>query len=112
MRKIIAAAMLVALCSLFAPVASAWADTPGCVTRAEYLQVQRGDTRLQVRTVFDTPGGRLYYAHSGNLSVEIRGYRTCRPAVVTVAFARVGHGPWQLVAKEGRFPDFQALIDG
>ncbi len=102
MRKLIAAAIFVALFALLVPTPAA-ADTPGCVTRAEYLQVQRGYTRLQVRTVFDTPGARIYFARSGNLRVEIRGYETCRFAVVTAAFAREGNGPWRLVAKEGQF---------
>jgi hypothetical protein len=56
----------------------AQADTPGCVTRAEYRHVHKGMTKHRVAHIFDTAGKREAYATSGGYTAEIRSYKTCR----------------------------------
>ena len=69
-----------------APLA-AQADTPGCVTRAEYSHVHKGTTKARVSRIFDTSGHRQVIARSGRFTSEIRSYRTCsRYSVVSISF--------------------------
>lgn len=49
------------------------ADTPGCVTRAEFRQVHDGMTKGLVHRIFDTAGHRESIGSGG----ESREYRTC-----------------------------------
>jgi hypothetical protein len=63
----------------------ALADTPGCVSRAEYRQVHRGMTKPHVHRIFDTAGHRD--AAHGN--IEVRGYRTCpRHSAVSLTYRK------------------------
>ncbi len=56
---------------------AAAADTPGCVTRAEYRNVHKGMTKARVARIFDTAGKRDAFARSGQYTSEIRSYNTC-----------------------------------
>jgi hypothetical protein len=73
--KYIAASAAVAMSSFgavaLAPAASA--DTPGCVTRAEYRQVYQHMTIKQVHAVFDTVGT----VHRKFSDGQSRMYRVC-----------------------------------
>ena len=55
----------------------AQADTPGCVSRAEFRKVQalpHGEWRMRrVHRLFDTSGDRLHYTSSK----RVRAYRVC-----------------------------------
>jgi Ni/Co efflux regulator RcnB len=77
MRKTICAvALVVASIGIGAP--TAYADTPRCVTKAEYRRVHDGMRRARVHRIFDTRGHRDAIAGSGPTLTEVRGYRTCR----------------------------------
>ena len=92
------AALAVAASTLVATPAEA--DSPGCVTRAEYRQVHRGDTRDRVTRVFDTFGHREVHASSGGYQTEVRTYNACSQfSVVSIAFDKNGRRPWKLSAK-------------
>jgi hypothetical protein len=81
-------------------VPSASADTEGCVARAEYRKVGKGDTKAKVNRIFDTAGHRESIAHSGRYHSEIRSYNTCSSfSAVSIAWDRTGSGPWRLSAK-------------
>ncbi|MDX6316737.1 MAG: hypothetical protein QOD35_137 [Nocardioidaceae bacterium] len=76
MRQLTTSVALVATAAIstFGVVAvapSASADTPGCVTRAEYRQVQTGMHIKRVHTIFDTRGAA--YGTSGLKRI----YRVC-----------------------------------
>jgi hypothetical protein len=88
MRKSLCALVLaVAGMSLGAPPAQA--DSPRCVSRAEYHRVHRGMSRAAVHGVFDTRGRRRAFSRVGRFTSEIRVYRGCpRRSVVSVSFAR------------------------
>jgi hypothetical protein len=65
----------------------AQADTPGCVTRAEYRHVHKGTTKHRVAVIFDTAGKREAIAHSGGYTEEIRTYKTCsRYSAVAISY--------------------------
>lgn len=53
------------------------ADTPGCVSRAEYRSVSKGMGKAKIAAVFDTTGSRMAYVVSGGNNAETRSYRTC-----------------------------------
>lgn len=55
------------------PPPAAGADTPGCVSEAEYLQVSIGMAKARVHQIFDTRGKFLDGAAGG----YTRGYREC-----------------------------------
>ena len=81
-----------------APAASA--DTPGCVTRAEFRQVHKGMTKTRVHRVFDTSGRRQAIAHSGGYTSEIRSYNPCsRYSAVSLGFDSGPGEPLRLNAK-------------
>jgi hypothetical protein len=90
MKKLIGAcAVAVASVGLIAP--TAYADTPGCVTRAEYRHVHKGMAKARVHRIFDVDGKRQAIAHSGGSTSEIRSYRTCiRFSSVAVSYGN-GH---------------------
>ena len=77
------------------------ADTPGCVTRAEYRAVSRGMTMSRVHGIFDTTGTRDAYSTSGGYAAQVRSYRACRAySYISIAFDRNGYGkPFRLSAK-------------
>ncbi len=91
-KLICAVALSVGL--LTAVPATAMADTPGCVTRAEHRKVKDGMTLSQVRRIYDARG-RLENIGSGGMSRE---YRTCAGdswSYASVDFERKG-GAWRV----------------
>ncbi len=56
----------------------AWAaDTPGCVTRAEFKKVSKGMTKQRVTRIFDNRGKlSSYYAYDGDVYTT-REYNPC-----------------------------------
>lgn len=57
-------------------VGPAGADTPGCVTHAEYRHVHHGMTRGRVHDIFDTSGTSLF-ENPGVVHNSAREYRMC-----------------------------------
>jgi hypothetical protein len=99
MRKLLALLAAVAMTAIPAPPASA--DTPGCVTRAEFHHVAKGMTKERVRRIFDTTGKRQELVTDRGFAAEIRTYHACSAhSLVTVAFDRKGRGkPFRVAAK-------------
>ena len=64
------------MATLMFNVGPAAADTPGCVTRAEYGRVHDGMTRGKVHDIFDTKGTSLF-ENSGAVHNSAREYRMC-----------------------------------
>jgi hypothetical protein len=52
------------------------ADSPGCVTRAEYGRVTQGMARGKVHDIFDTKG-RSLFENPGRVHNSAREYRMC-----------------------------------
>jgi hypothetical protein len=85
--KKLTCAFALAVASLGVAAPAAHADTPGCVVKAEYRQVQKGMTKRRVHRIFDTDGKRDAIARSGGQTFEIRSYRTCsRFSAVSLSF--------------------------
>jgi hypothetical protein len=61
---------------VFAAAPQAVADTPGCVSGAEYRRVHDGMTRGAVHRLFDTSGRRLF-ENPGAVHNSAREYRMC-----------------------------------
>jgi len=76
-RRIAAVAAGVLAVTGFGVMTPAQADSPGCVTRAEYRAVDKGMLKSKVHRIFDTNGKRLYINH-GQVTNEGREYRVCR----------------------------------
>jgi hypothetical protein len=73
-----AGAVLVSL----APAGPAQADTPGCVTKAEFGRVHNGMPKKKVHRIFDARGSL-----TGLGPPEIRHYEPCKAAgIVQVAY--------------------------
>ena len=53
---------------------AATADTPGCITRAEFGKVELGMAKTRVHRIFDTSGVQI--SQSGNF--EHRAYEKCQ----------------------------------
>jgi hypothetical protein len=97
-RLVVAATGLLAVLA-FAP--SALADTPDCVTRAEYRAVHTEDSIRRVHRVFDIRGRRLWIDGEGDYKTQKRRYRTCRAhSSVTLWFNLEPGVIWFLVHKE------------
>lgn len=60
------------LLSAFATAVPAQADTPGCVTRAEYRHVHKGMTKERVHRIFDARAHRAE-------GIDTFYYNTCKP---------------------------------
>jgi hypothetical protein len=76
------------------------ADTPGCVTRAEYRSVHAGDRMSRVHRIFDIRGRRMSIATSGGFASQIRSYKTCSQfSSVAIAYDKEPGGVWRLAAK-------------
>lgn len=75
MRRLAAVIVLAAVTALL-PATPAVADTPGCVTRAEYRAISNGMLKVRVHNIFDTDGKRLYI-NRGQVTNEGREYRVC-----------------------------------
>jgi hypothetical protein len=90
MRKLAlaAAATVTAVTATLVPATAAQAaDTPTCVTRAEYKAVHKGMTKTRVHRIFDISGKRMAIAHSGGFTSEIRSYKTCQKfSAVSIAY--------------------------
>ncbi len=86
MRQMLCALGLVITCmGISAPVAHA--DTPRCVSKAEYERIDKGMAKRRVHRIFDVRGRRTVISRGGGVVVEIRRYRTCRPdSAVSVAY--------------------------
>lgn len=86
MKKMLCALGLVIVCmGMSAPVAHA--DTPRCVTKAEYERIDNGQTKRRVHRIFDVRGRRSVISRGGGVVVEARRYRTCRrDSAVSVAY--------------------------
>lgn len=102
MKKIFAlaagTAVILGGTTLIAPAAQA--DTPGCVTRAEYRSVQKGMPKAKVHGIFDIDGRRISIATSGGYASEVRTYRTCSPySTVAISWSKRPGGVWKLAAK-------------
>lgn len=86
-RAAVASAVAAASVVLVGPQASA--DTPGCVTRAEWRTIYMspdgydngpgtGGTRARVHRVFDTSGTRTwFYGDDPTFQAQVRKYRKC-----------------------------------
>jgi hypothetical protein len=99
MPKLIGATTAAVALSVVAPVPVATA-TSGCVTRAEYQKIHRGDTRARVHRVFDTRGKRESLVESDGFRSEVRSYTTCSEfSSVTIVFDKHGKRPWRVFSK-------------
>ena len=99
MRKIVCLLAAVALVPVAAP--PAWADSAGCVTRAEFQHVEQGMTKDRVRRIFDTAGKRQELMTFRGFAAEVRSYHACSAhSIVAVAFDRQAPGkPFRVVKK-------------
>ncbi len=107
MRKILlgfAATAALVLASISLAIPSASADTPGCVTRAEFLQARRGMTPRQVSAIFDVPGRVSFLSGFDGWSLQSRDYHGCkRYSYISVDFERDGGNPYRMTSKTGSF---------
>ena len=88
-RAAVGVASAALVVSPLAFISPAQADTPGCVTRAEYRAVTKGMTKARVHKIFDTDGRRQAISTSGGYAFEIRSYKTCAPySAVSVGFEK------------------------
>lgn len=81
---------------------SARADTPGCVTRAEFRSVSKGMRMRRVHRVFDTRGRRVDYVPGGGgyPAEQVRVYNPCRNDVDQINAGYVKKaGVWRLKFK-------------
>lgn len=69
-------AFVMLIATLMLGVGAATADTPGCVTRAEYRRVHDGMPRGKVHDIFDTKGTSLF-ENPGAVHNSAREYRMC-----------------------------------
>ncbi len=103
LRTLMAASTL----AVVAPVvlaAPAQADTPDCVSRAEFRAVQKGWSITRVANRFDVTGVQTYYA-SGDASIDwpayqSRKYNPCpKYSGVYVDFEKEAGDVWRVVSK-------------
>lgn len=73
-RALIAGSMFFATLVVVAGPASA--DSPGCVTGAEFRRIDKGMTRMRVQRIFDTKG-RSLFRNPGAVHNSARTYRMC-----------------------------------
>lgn len=76
-------------------------DTPGCVTRSEYLTVVNGWSRARVTHQFETAGWRVkfYPETATEWAGELRGYEACNGATVGVGYIRRSDGIFRVIIK-------------
>jgi hypothetical protein len=67
-----------ALGSTVVAITPASADTPGCVSKAEFRKVHKGMTRQRVQRIFDTKGHQVYTWWISGDHYSGREYRACR----------------------------------
>ena len=84
------------------PPGTASADTPGCVSESEYVQVRNGMTKARVHAIFDTVGTFA----DGGAGGYARRYQRCNSETGTVIaeFAAPQTGAHRLARKEWRSP--------
>ncbi len=100
MLRVTLGSMALVLTATTTLILPASADTPDCVTRAEYRKVHRGDSKPRVHRIFDVRGKREAISSSGGYKSEIRSYRTCsRFSAVSIAWEKKPNRPWRLSAK-------------
>jgi hypothetical protein len=87
----LASALVAALCLVATPASA----NPGCVTRAEFDQVQRGMTKSRVHGIFDTAGVFL----DGGAGGFARYYRTCQDGSVGIEYAARPGSPARVSSK-------------
>jgi hypothetical protein len=64
------------------------ADTPRCVSKAEFRQVKKGMSKSRVAGIFDTAGKRDAISSGGGYTFEIRSYKSCtRFGAVAIGFS-------------------------
>ena len=63
------------------------AQAAGCISRAEYRTVHKGDSKATVARKAGIAGTRQVFSTSGGYTFEVRAYKTCTPfSVVTMGF--------------------------
>jgi hypothetical protein len=98
-RKLVFVAALVGAVGLIG-TAPALADTPGCVTKAEFRKVHKGDSMRRVHRIFDTKGKQTAYSSGGGYAFQIRDYRGCpQYSWVSISYERKSGGVWRLISK-------------
>jgi hypothetical protein len=79
------------------------ADTPGCVTRAEFRKASKGMKMTRVHDIFDTRGRRVDYlpGDNGFPAEQVRVYRPCNPNVtqINAGYRKRSAGVWRLAFK-------------
>ena len=99
-----AALSVAALTPVVLTAAPASADTPDCVSKAEFRAVQRKWSQDRVINRFDVPGRQVWFA-SGDPSLDIpasqsREYRPCsKYSYVSVSFERKRGDVWRVVSR-------------
>jgi hypothetical protein len=86
------AVLLLGTGSLLVAPQPATADTPDCVTRAEFSRVQNAMPRARVHRIFDTPGRRVSIHVVGDERHESRDYRACRHPHRSLVSLQYGNG--------------------
>lgn len=100
MFKLLVTVTLAAATLVGPAVVTAQADTPGCVTRAEYRHVQRGFSKARVHHIFDTRG-KFAYGSSGYGFT--RDYKTCTKYGSVSVDYKVRDGVARVTGKYGFF---------
>lgn len=81
-------ALVLTVATLGVAVPAAQADTPRCVTRAEFRSVHVGMPKARVHRIFDIRGRRVTFARTGRFTSEVRRYRPCsRRTAISVSYA-------------------------
>lgn len=98
------AALVFTVTAIAAAPASA---SGGCVTRAEYKHVHKGQTIDRVKAIFHGYGGhRDTRSVSGGYGAQIRSYRTCQPySTVSISFSKNPGGAYRVDAKSAVWTD-------
>lgn len=103
MKKALTTALIAVGTTLVLPGTPARADTPNCVTRAEYRAVKNGWTRARVARVFDVPGRQMTGLRPG---FHARTYNDCwrsREYEFVSVIYRFRAGAWRVVDKRTDF---------
>lgn len=90
------AAVIVLLLGGLGNVPAASANTPGCVTRAEYERVHEGMKRARVHAIFDTRGVAADWGRAYPICKRFRGYPHKRWVFVDYEQRRVVAKEWAI----------------
>ena len=93
--------LLIAPLTIASPAA---ADTPGCVTKAEFKTVKKGWGMARVHRVFDTKGKQVLFISGTEYfpAMQSREYKACKKpkwSWVSVDFQKKPGRPWRLTGK-------------